>query len=158
MKIFQHKKIKKLIKLNIEKAAQIYDNIKKCLVPANNIYYCRSLDLPIEYEDLEHFKKFKESIPLFKSLIKEFKTFYFVNSKIYVDYPKLEDESSEYFIKTLDELQKFIEMRIDDFEKLDDFKTNNDFKETVKLLNKALGYVKAAIDDIMQEFQPIQEI
>ncbi|MBQ8615557.1 MAG: hypothetical protein IJ415_03215 [Clostridia bacterium] len=150
MNILQRKRTKNQILDNVSQAEEVYAEMKECIYPANNIYWCRNMELKPTYDEENHFEKLRATIPYLLSLTKQFKDIYYANEKLCLDYPKLHEFSANYFISQLRALLKAINELIFNIKSLKYYQTDSELKRTVKLLLIASEDIAINLESIIK--------
>ena len=154
MNFIQRQQTKKQILNNIDEARNLVTEMKKSLVPAQNINWCHRLDSREYFDNVDHFTMLQISIPAFCRYINEFVDLYQINSKLCLNYIKLSDFSVHYFSSQLDSVKDKLMSLISDIKDIPEYHTSRELIKTARLLNKALE----VLDENIEKIQTINQI
>jgi len=148
MNIFQRSITKKQILKNIDNSRVVFAEMKKCLVPAQNINWCHRIDSRNYFNNEDHLSLLKLSIPTYFSYINEFVELYEINKKLCLDYPKLNGFSEYHFISQLTAIRSHITSLIENIQELEDYGRSTELIKTIKLLRLALNLTDEKINKV----------
>lgn len=151
MNFIQRKLTKKQILDNIDEGRQIIANMRKCLVPAQNINWCHRLESREYFDNVDHFTMLQISIPSFCRYVNEFADIFQINQKLCLNYTKLMDFSEHYFLSQLQTVRNNLINLISQIKENPEYGTSKELIKTARLLNKALE----ALDENIAKIQII---
>ncbi len=138
MNFIQRKLTKKQILDNIDEGRNIVAEMRKCLIPAQNINWCHRLESREYFDNVDHFAELQTSIPDFCRYVYEFVDIYQINKKLCLTYSKLTSYSEHYFITQLLSVKSNLSSLISQIKDINEYGTSKELIKTARLLNKAL--------------------
>ena len=144
MNFFQRHHANKQIKTNIAEADNILRLMQKCIVPANNIYWCNNMFLMEGDDDEINFQQLKSQTPAFISYAKQLRNLFLATEKLTVEYPEMVINVVNEFSRRLQVLDDQLSTLIADIKELKIYDKVPLLQQTVKVLKL---YLKTIIEN-----------
>ena len=143
MNLFQRNHLNKQIKSKIIEADTLCQLLEKCIVPANNIYWCNDLQLNATDDDQENLHRLKYAAPAFASNAKQLRNLYLVTEQLCEKNPEMRAYVISEFCQRLQTFDNQISNLIDNIKNLT-------FYDQVAILQQTVAQLKIYLQSIKE--------